>query len=66
MEPVNFLTRPALRLTTTVVRMDEGETDVDIDVYVLRHNIRGQQEPRIGVDVTGVLWLQGTAYTRTA
>ena len=58
-EGLGFFERSAWRYRITVLRLDEGDTDVDIDVYVLDENIRDSQGPAIGGDIRGVLWLQG-------
>lgn len=60
-EPADFLTRPAWRLTATVLRINDGQDDIDIALYVLDDKIREGQPPSLGADVTGALWLQGTA-----
>ncbi len=61
-ESVDFLTRPALRLTATVLPLNDGADEIDIALYVLDDNIRQGQRPSLGADVTGTLWLQGTAF----
>ena len=61
-ESVDFLTRPAWRLTATVLRLNDGTDDIDIALYVLDDKILEGQRPSLGTDVTGALWLQGTAF----
>ncbi len=58
-EGVEFLGLPAWRFTTTMLRLNEGDTDVDLDLYVLDENIRDGHRPAIGGDIVGTLWLQG-------
>lgn len=60
-QAADFLGRPAKCINATLLRIDEGDTDVDIDLYVLDDKIRADQTPTIGDDITGVLWLQGFA-----
>lgn len=59
MQTVDFLTRPAWRITATLLRVNDGETDIDIELYVLDEKIRAGQRPAPGGDVAGVLWLEG-------
>ena len=60
-EAVQFLGRAALRMTTTVIRADAGEREIDIELYALDGKISDGRRPFAGGDVTGVLWLQGIA-----
>lgn len=58
-QAADFLTRPAWRITATLFRINDGEADVDIDLYVLEDNIRQGDRPVVRGDIGGVLWLQG-------
>jgi hypothetical protein len=58
-ESIEFLQLPAWRFTITALRLDDGNTDLDIDIYVLDENIFGGQTPKVGDDLAGTLWLQG-------
>ena len=53
---------PIYRLEVTVMRDAHGEEDVPftIPVYVAEHNLPEGYRPRVGDDVRGQLWLQGT------
>jgi hypothetical protein len=44
------------RLRRTVLR---PESDLDIDIYATAAGMRRGDQPRIGDDVRGMLWLQG-------
>ncbi len=61
-ESVDFLTRPASRLNATVLRSNNGRKAVDIALYVLDDKVGEVRRPYVGEDVTGALWLQGTAF----
>ncbi len=58
-EGVEFLGLPAWRFKATVLRLNEGNTDVDLDIYVLDERIQEGHRPAIGGDIVGTLWLQG-------
>ena len=59
MQSADFFSRPARRITTTLLRLNDAESDVDIDVYVLDERIRDGEMPEVGDDIEGALWLQG-------
>ncbi len=58
---IEFLGRPAKCMTATLLRMNEGDVDIDVDLYALDENIHSGENPELGSDITGVLWLQGFA-----
>ena len=58
-EGLEFFERPAWRFKVTVLRLDEGNIDMDIHIYVLDKNIRDGQRPAVGGDIAGTLWMQG-------
>ncbi len=60
-ESVEFLGRAAWRMTATVVRFENGEREIDIELYALADKISDGRRAVAGGDVTGVLWLQGIA-----
>lgn len=48
------------KLTLTVARlMDADDSDIDIDLFVGNHVWRTDEPPRSGIDLRGLLWLQG-------
>ena len=54
--------RKITRLTLTVVRLldaDEADSDIDVELFVSDHAWRSEQRPKPGVDVRGLMWLQG-------
>lgn len=53
----DFLGQSGWRMRVTVLRLAEG--DFDLDIYVTRRAWRGQEPPQEGGDVEGTLWLQG-------
>lgn len=63
-QPLDFLTSPASRMTATLLRINDGDIDIDIDLYVMDRKIHAGQMPAVGDDVAGVLWLQGFAAER--
>jgi hypothetical protein len=60
-ESQEFLGRAAWQMTATVIRLENGERDVNLNLYVLDDKFRDGRRPSEGGDVTGVLWLQGLA-----
>ncbi len=48
--------RRVTRLRCTVLRL---KSDIDIDLYATAAGMREGEQPRIGDDVRGALWLQG-------
>lgn len=58
---IEFLGLPAKCITATLLRMNEGDVDIDVDLYVLDENIHSRQNLRLGSHLSGVLWLQGFA-----
>jgi hypothetical protein len=60
-ESVEFLGRAAWRMAATVIRFENGQREIDIELYTLADKISEGRRPVAGGDVTGVLWLQGIA-----
>ncbi len=61
-ETVSFCGKTVYRLTVTLFRLpDEGGDyrDVDITLYAAEH-VTGGYAPRVGDDIMGILWLQGS------
>ncbi len=60
-ETVSFGGKTVYRLTVPFFRLPDADgeyRDIDITLYAAEHVTRGYA-PRVGDDVTGVLWLQG-------
>jgi len=55
-----LLGRHAWRLTVTVMRTAGDEEDVDLDIVVTDKAWEEPEPPRIGRDIEGALWLQGS------
>lgn len=52
-----MLGQPVWRMRVTVLR--EAESDMNLDIIVTQRVWRGTQEPQVGDNIQGVLWLQG-------
>lgn len=60
-EACTFLNRPAWRVTATLLRSEDGQTDMDIPIYVSQDKLPPAFSPTRGTDLTGILWLKGSA-----
>ncbi len=48
------------KFRSTVMRMQDGSQEIDIDVYCTRQGLRDDAPPVAGDTIWGTLWLQGT------
>lgn len=46
------------------MRVHDGRTDVDIDIYATKEAMEETATPAPGDEIEGVIWLQGTLLPR--
>lgn len=57
----DFLGQSGWRVRVTVLRLSEyAQEDFDLDVLISRRAWEGEAPPRLGQDIEGTLWLQGS------